>query len=145
MFTWESKVDVSDNKFDLKFYIKDCSLRRMRRKSVISTTSTSSPSGLKCAVILPVLVAFYRGTQLDWFWEEAEHGKFLKLFYLYPLTFYRGGAHVGVIKALHENGVPVDIVGGTSIGSMVGGVLASNPYSMESFEKKAFSWFMVGH
>ncbi|XP_063787736.1 patatin-like phospholipase domain-containing protein 6 isoform X2 [Pseudophryne corroboree] len=36
----------------------------------------------------------------------------------------RGFAHVGVIKALEEAGIPVDMVGGTSMGALVGGVYA---------------------
>ncbi|KAJ1569876.1 phosphatidylcholine and lysophosphatidylcholine phospholipase, partial [Nowakowskiella sp. JEL0078] len=38
----------------------------------------------------------------------------------------RGVAHVGVIRALEEAGIPIDIVGGTSIGSFVGGLYAKN-------------------
>lgn len=37
----------------------------------------------------------------------------------------------------------MDIVGGTSIGSMVGAVLAKDPYDMEHLEESSFSWFMV--
>lgn len=36
----------------------------------------------------------------------------------------RGIAHIGVLKALEEAGVPIDAVGGTSIGSFVGGLYA---------------------
>ncbi|ODQ66306.1 patatin-domain-containing protein [Nadsonia fulvescens var. elongata DSM 6958] len=36
----------------------------------------------------------------------------------------RGIAHIGVIKALEDFGIPIDIVGGTSIGSFVGGLYA---------------------
>lgn len=36
----------------------------------------------------------------------------------------RGIAHVGVIKALEEAGVPVDIIGGTSIGAFIGALYA---------------------
>jgi NTE family protein/lysophospholipid hydrolase len=36
----------------------------------------------------------------------------------------RGFAHIGVIKALREAGVPVDWVGGTSMGSIIGGMVA---------------------
>ncbi|KAI9372335.1 hypothetical protein BJX61DRAFT_542811 [Aspergillus egyptiacus] len=36
----------------------------------------------------------------------------------------RGIAHVGVIKALEEAGIPVDIVGGTSIGAFIGALYA---------------------
>jgi NTE family protein len=37
----------------------------------------------------------------------------------------RGFAHVGVLKALIENGIPLDLVTGVSAGSFVGGALAA--------------------
>jgi NTE family protein len=37
----------------------------------------------------------------------------------------RGAAHIGVLKVLHELGVPIDYVVGTSMGSVVGGLYAS--------------------
>lgn len=37
----------------------------------------------------------------------------------------RGGAHIGVLKALEELHVPVDYIAGTSIGAVVGGFYAS--------------------
>jgi len=37
----------------------------------------------------------------------------------------RGGAHVGVLKALEELRVPVDFIAGTSIGAIIGGFYAS--------------------
>jgi NTE family protein len=37
----------------------------------------------------------------------------------------RGIAHVGVIRALTENNIPVDCIAGTSAGSLVGGAMAS--------------------
>ncbi|KAK1140145.1 phosphatidylcholine and lysophosphatidylcholine phospholipase [Aspergillus melleus] len=36
----------------------------------------------------------------------------------------RGIAHVGVIKAIEEAGIPIDIIGGTSIGSFIGALYA---------------------
>ena len=36
----------------------------------------------------------------------------------------RGIAHVGVVTALERHGIPVDLIGGTSIGSFVGGLYA---------------------
>ncbi|CAO3622402.1 unnamed protein product [Cunninghamella blakesleeana] len=36
----------------------------------------------------------------------------------------RGVSHIGVIQALEEAGIPIDIIGGTSIGSFVGGLYA---------------------
>jgi NTE family protein len=37
----------------------------------------------------------------------------------------RGLAHIGVIKALEENNIPIDIIAGTSIGALVGGLYAA--------------------
>ncbi len=37
----------------------------------------------------------------------------------------RGVAHIGVLKALEELGIPVDYVAGTSMGAVVGGLYAS--------------------
>jgi NTE family protein len=37
----------------------------------------------------------------------------------------RGGAHIGVLKALEELRVPVDYSAGTSVGAVVGGFYAS--------------------
>ena len=37
----------------------------------------------------------------------------------------RGGAHLGVLRALEELNVPVDVIAGTSIGAIIGGLYAS--------------------
>jgi NTE family protein len=37
----------------------------------------------------------------------------------------RGFAHVGVLKVLAENNIPIDVIAGTSVGSLVGGALAA--------------------
>ena len=37
----------------------------------------------------------------------------------------RGMAHVGVLQVLHDNHIPVDVISGTSMGSIVGGFYAS--------------------
>jgi NTE family protein len=37
----------------------------------------------------------------------------------------RGGAHIGVLKVLEEQHVPIDIIVGTSAGSIVGAAYAS--------------------
>jgi NTE family protein len=46
----------------------------------------------------------------------------------------RGLAHIGVIKALEENKIPVDIITGTSIGALIGGLYASG-MDVTSMEK----------
>jgi NTE family protein len=34
----------------------------------------------------------------------------------------KGFAHVGVLKVLEENGIPIDYIAGTSMGAVVGGL-----------------------
>ena len=46
----------------------------------------------------------------------------------------RGYAHIGVLRALEENGVPIDIVGGTSIGAIIGAAVALQYDSNKTFE-----------
>lgn len=36
----------------------------------------------------------------------------------------RGYAHVGLVRAMEETGIPIDIVGGTSMGAIIGGLVA---------------------
>jgi len=45
----------------------------------------------------------------------------------------RGWSHIGVIKALAENNIPIDFIAGTSIGAYVGAIAASG--KIEEFEK----------
>jgi lysophospholipid hydrolase len=42
----------------------------------------------------------------------------------------RGGAHLGALRALEEAGIPVDCVGGTSIGALVAASYAKRPNSL---------------
>ena len=37
----------------------------------------------------------------------------------------RGWAHIGIIQALEERGIEIDVVAGTSIGALVGGAYVS--------------------
>ncbi|WP_276359820.1 patatin-like phospholipase family protein [Daejeonella sp. H1SJ63] len=58
------------------------------------------------------------------------------------LVFSGGGAkglaHIGVLKALEENNIPIDYIVGTSMGGIVGGMYAAG-YSPEEIEKIALS------
>lgn len=59
----------------------------------------------------------------------------------------KGAAHLGVIKALEENEIPIDYVTGTSIGSIVGSLYAMGytPEEMlELFLSKEFSYWQTG-
>jgi len=50
----------------------------------------------------------------------------------------RGLAHIGVLKALEEQGVKIDAIAGTSMGAVVGGLYASG-YKIDELEKLALS------
>ncbi len=43
----------------------------------------------------------------------------------------RGGAHLGVIKMLEKNHIPIDMIVGTSMGAFIGGLYASGKDSLE--------------
>jgi len=57
----------------------------------------------------------------------------------------RGMAHVGVLRALTENNIPIDCVAGTSAGSLVGGAFATG-MSLDQIEQLAryMRWRRVG-
>ncbi|KAG0337649.1 phosphatidylcholine and lysophosphatidylcholine phospholipase [Podila humilis] len=62
----------------------------------------------------------------------------------------RGIAHVGVIRALEEAGIPIDIVGGTSMGAFIGGLYARESDNVAIFGRAkmfagrmAAKWRMV--
>ena len=44
-----------------------------------------------------------------------------------------GVSHVGVLKALEENNIPIDFITGTSMGALIGGLYASgySPHEIE--------------
>ncbi|MFT7244072.1 MAG: NTE family protein [Candidatus Azotimanducaceae bacterium] len=52
----------------------------------------------------------------------------------------RGFAHIGVFRALHEAGQPIDWIGGTSIGAIMGAAIAlyEEPQSIEKQVREAF-------
>jgi NTE family protein len=53
----------------------------------------------------------------------------------------KGFAHIGVLKVLEEEGIPIDIIVGTSIGSLVGGIYSLG-YTAQEMEDicKAQNW-----
>ncbi|MDD0972566.1 patatin-like phospholipase family protein [Pseudomonas fontis] len=50
----------------------------------------------------------------------------------------RGLAHIGVLKALEEQGIKIDAIAGTSMGAVIGGLYASG-YKVEELEKLALA------
>jgi NTE family protein len=56
----------------------------------------------------------------------------------------RGFAHLGVLKVLEENNIPIDFVAGTSAGSFAGGAFASGLKVAEIIEmSRKISWFKM--
>lgn len=53
----------------------------------------------------------------------------------------RGFAHVGVVRALREAGVPIDMVGGTSIGAIIAAAVAAE-WSLEDMKKRFHRTFV---
>lgn len=51
---------------------------------------------------------------------------------------------MGIIRALSEAGIPVDLIGGTSIGSLIGGLYAEER-SVSRMTVRARQWAMVTH
>jgi len=59
----------------------------------------------------------------------------------------KGLAHIGVIKALEENRIPIDYIGGTSMGAIVGGCYAMGMRSDEIIaiiKSEDFTYWMSG-
>src|SRR6266498_1929076 len=57
----------------------------------------------------------------------------------------RGIAHVGVLRALIENHIPIDCIAGTSAGSLVGGAMASGmPLSEIETLGRSLRWRDIG-
>lgn len=50
----------------------------------------------------------------------------------------KGLYHIGVLRALEENGIPIDYIAGTSMGSIIGGLYAAG-YTIEEMEEVALS------
>ena len=57
----------------------------------------------------------------------------------------RGMAHVGVLRALEEHSIPIDVIAGTSAGALVGGVYAAG-VPLDEMEKigRALHWRDIG-
>jgi NTE family protein len=87
------------------------------------------------------------------------HWCFILFSLLYEVTFGQkvgvvlsgggadGIAHIGVLKALEENNIPIDYIAGTSMGALVGAMYASgySPTEMEAMvHQEKFKKWAVG-
>ncbi|XP_069460025.1 patatin-like phospholipase domain-containing protein 6 isoform X2 [Ambystoma mexicanum] len=51
----------------------------------------------------------------------------------------RGCSHIGVLKAMEESGIPIDLIGGTSIGSFIGAMYAEERSAVRT-KQRAREW-----
>lgn len=58
------------------------------------------------------------------------------------LKTFRGAAHVGLIRALRDAGIPIDRVGGVSIGAFMG-ALWCQENDLTTMTQKAREWSFV--
>lgn len=84
-------------------------------------------------VILLSGLSFYSRGQ-----ETVQNGQRPKIALVLSGGGAKGFSHIGVLKVLEREGIPVDLIVGTSIGSLVGGVYALG-YSAEDIESIARS------
>ena len=54
----------------------------------------------------------------------------------------RGCAHVGMIQAMHEAGIPIDLIGGTSIGAFMGALWADE-LNVKGYIERSRDWCKV--
>ena len=59
-----------------------------------------------------------------------------------PFSLCRGLAHVGMIKAMVDAGIPIDMVAGTSMGSFIG-ALWSEELNITRFMQRSREWSFV--
>ena len=51
----------------------------------------------------------------------------------------RGAAHIGILKVLERENIPIHIIAGTSIGAIIGAMYATHPSAVE-IERKAYEY-----
>lgn len=59
-----------------------------------------------------------------------------------PSLPHRGCSHIGVIKAMEEASLPIDLIGGTSIGSFIGALYAEERSAVRT-KQRAREWAKV--
>jgi hypothetical protein len=101
------------------------------------------PEGWSFLGLTPIVEA------IPWLWGREEEGVSSQGWDLASphlvtglLPSCRGCSHIGVLKALEEAGVPVDLVGGTSIGSFIGALYAEER-SASRTKQRAREWAKV--
>ena len=63
------------------------------------------------------------------------------VFFFFELfaSFPRGMSQIGIMQAMEEAGIPIDMVGGTSIGAFTGALFCEEG-KVAGIESRAFKW-----
>ena len=54
----------------------------------------------------------------------------------------RGYAHIGVLKVLHDAGVPINLIAGTSAGSLIGALYADTASPTDTYNRIFYTHFL---
>lgn len=113
---------------------------------MLVTDTRPAPSFSSYQEFLTELVLFCAlGTSRAWSGWDGRHGCWSPRRHDSPLCalgWRRGCAQVGIIRALMEYGIPVDMVGGTSIGAFMG-ALYSEERNYSQIRIRAKQWAEV--
>ncbi|KAI3404177.2 NTE1 [Candida oxycetoniae] len=132
MYMERSKDSIGPNK---KSFINEMAAKFVQNKSIISKFEETRKKAL----------SWKRSEQSKDLTLKSHKNDFLRLARILSneavgLVLGGGGSrgisHVGVVTALERHGIPVDLIGGTSIGSFVGGLYAKD-YDMVSIYGRA--------
>ncbi len=70
--------------------------------------------------------------------EKKENKDKIKVGLALGAGFFRGLAHIGVLQVLQENGIEIDLIAGTSMGSVIGSIYSTG-MSLSMLERLVYS------
>lgn len=97
-----------------------------RELALMHPANTGLPSGTSAWLVQRDLKAYHhvRSSNFDDYGRLARRLIGKEVAFVLSGGGARGFAHAGVFKALRESGIPIDLIGGASMGSLIGGSLA---------------------
>jgi len=111
---------------------------RLNQLSITNTCSKRFFSISNCFIQLAFLAFLFFNSQQTFSQEQQDSVKRPKIGLVLSGGGAKGFAHIGVLKVLEEAGIKIDYIGGTSMGSIIGGLYASgyNASQIDSIFKK---------
>jgi NTE family protein len=111
---------------------------RLNQLSITNTCSERFFSISNWFIQLAVLAFLFFNSQQTFSQEQQDSVKRPKIGLVLSGGGAKGFAHIGVLKVLEEAGIKIDYIGGTSMGSIIGGLYASgyNASQIDSIFKK---------